>query len=114
MGWEPAEVTTYEYEGDRLVRAVTVREPEFSSADLAMLRVWVHEPARGSHGYLLSDAMSPDVDPANWGARYELRVPPPSRDFYQAALTQAQESYAKQYPDADMSSLKWRIERVER
>jgi hypothetical protein len=36
-GWEPAEVTTFEYDGDRLVRTVTVREPEFTHGERSLL-----------------------------------------------------------------------------
>ena len=34
-GREPAEVTEYEYDGDRLVRAVTTREPQWTELDTA-------------------------------------------------------------------------------
>lgn len=61
-GREPAEVTEHEYEGGRLVRSVTVREPEWTEQDLLEVlalaeyrdslcdccglpksQVWVHE-----------------------------------------------------------------------
>ena len=36
-GWEPAETTVHEYDGGRLVRSVTSREPEWSEQDRAWL-----------------------------------------------------------------------------
>ena len=111
-GWEPATVTTYEYEGDKLVRSVTVREPEFTPPDLVILRGWMREELapRGAHGHLLSEAMSPDADPGSWDATRRYRVPPPSRDFAAKAISDAQEAYKKRFPDADLSSLRWRVE----
>ena len=104
-GWEPAEVTTFEWDGaGHLVRAVTVREPEFSDVDVAMLLADYereHEP-RGRHGRLMSEAM----DPAN---QFAYEVPPPSIDWAQRALNDAEEAYKKRYPQADMGSLLFRV-----
>lgn len=94
------------------MRSVTVREPEYRAEDLPALRALIHEPARGPHGYLLSDALSDDVDPKSWDSTHRVVVPLPRRDHYQTALNQAQEEYRKKYPHEDISSLMWRVERV--
>ena len=98
------------YDGDRLVRAVTVREREFTDDDLAALLERV--PPVGKHGWPVDEAMSPDGDSSSWNAKYRWHVPPPSVDFAQKALDQAQEAYRKQYPDADLGALRWRVERL--
>lgn len=104
-GWEPAEVTTFEWDGaGRLVRAVTIREPEFSDVDVAMLLADYereHEP-RGRHGRPMVEAM----DTSN---QFGYEVPPPSTDWAQKALNEAEEAYKKRYPQADMGSLLFRV-----
>ncbi|RUQ06685.1 hypothetical protein D8M34_06600 [Microbacterium sp. HSID17254] len=107
FGWEPSTVTTYEYDGSgRVVRAVTVQESEFSDWDVAALLADRAEAAvpRGPHGIPIADA----TDPAN---QYKFSVELPTTDFAARALHEAQERYRKQYPDADMGSLLWRVER---
>lgn len=115
-GWEPATVTTFIYEGDRLVRAVTVAEPEFSDDDLALLRGHLVDERvpRGDHGFPLSEAMSPDADPSRLDGKYRFVAGLPSTDFAAQALAQAQDEYRKTYPDADLSALRWGVKRVER
>lgn len=105
LGWEPAEYTTYVYEGDRLVESVTVREPEFSAWDRALL---LGDRARseiqqGRHGLPISVA----TDPANRG---RFAVPLPTTDFAAEALSRAQDAYRKKYPDAPFDALLWRVE----
>lgn len=106
-GWEPGEVTTFEWDGaGRLLRAVTVREPEFSDVDVAMLLADYerqHLP-RGRHGIPLAEAM----DPVN---QFAYEVPPPSTDWAQKAQNDAEEAYKKSYPQADMGSLLFRVKR---
>lgn len=114
MGWEPAEVTTYEYEGDRLVRAVTIREPEFTMVDLTSLlrdRADALAP-RGSHGHLLSESMNPNADANAWGSEFRYVPRGPRKDHAQDALDGARKDYAAKFPEADLSSLRWAVERV--
>ena len=107
-GWEPGEVTTFEWDDDgRLVSAVTVREPEFSPADVALLLANfenAHKP-RGRHGWPLDVAM----DPAN---QFAFEVGAPSTDWAQRKLNEAQEKYKRTWPDADMDSLMWDVKRA--
>ena len=106
LGWEPAEVTTYEYDGaGRVVRAVTVREPEFSHLD----RKWLldslkraREP-RGSHGWPISEATARE----NMG---RFVVPQPTTDFAKKALVEAQEKASKEHGEDAMKYLLFQVE----
>lgn len=106
MGWEPAEVTTYEYDdAGRVVRAVTVREAEFSSWDRAVLladRARALAP-RGAHGLLLSETTNPE----NAG-RYT--VPLPTVDFAAKKLAAEKKKYAQQWGDESLTGTLWRVE----
>lgn len=95
MGWEPGETTTFEYDEDgRLIRAITVREPEFSHLD----RSWMLESRRrdaeprGRHGWSMSEA----TDPAN---QTKFTVPPPAVDFAAVAESKAREKAQTLYKD---------------
>lgn len=111
LGREPATVTEYEYDGDRLIGSRTFREPEWLDSDReAVIAVLELRRMIGPHGQPLDEAMSPDADPSSWDAKYRYVVKP-KRDFAAKALSDAQEAYRKRYPDADLSSLRWRVER---
>jgi hypothetical protein len=69
-GWEPAEVTTFEYDGDRLVRSVTVR------------------------GVPMSEA----TDPENAG-KFVINDRP-RVDYVRLAIQAKQDAYYGQYPSA--------------
>lgn len=108
LGWEPGEVTTYEYDTDgRLERAITVREPEFSDWDRSVMLhdKYMEGLPRGSHGILVSEA----IDPANQNA---FRAEDPVMDFAAKTISDAQSRYKKAWPDADMSVLRWRVSRA--
>lgn len=97
------------------MRSVTYREQEWTDSQvLALIAAEEKRLSAGDHGQPLDEAMSPDADPSSWDSTYEYVVPPPVRDFAQKALSDAQDAYRKKYPDADMSSLKWRVERREK
>ena len=115
LGREPAEVTTHHYEDGVLVRSVTVREAEFTAADLALLRGHLRDSRepRGTHGVLLSEAMSRDGDPANRKAKFRWVAALPRTDFVQKAIDDAVDGYRQSYPDADMGSLRWSVEKVD-
>ena len=108
LGREPAEVTSFEYDDDgRMVRAVTVREPEYTFLDRAwLLDSWKQANVpRGSHGWLMSEA----TDPANQGKFF---VGPPTLDFAALAEIKAREDAEKVYKDKiPMGALKFRVEK---
>lgn len=108
MGWEPAEVTTYEYDDEgRVAQAITVREPEFSHLDRAwLLDSWKREnEPRSSTGWLMSVA----TDPANQGKFF---VPPPTVDFAAKAEIEAREEIEKIYKGKiPLDALKIRVEK---
>lgn len=108
LGWEPGEVTTFEYDGaGRVVRAITVREPEFSDLD----RRWLsdslaqEQAPRGSHGWLMTEA----TDPANQGRFF---VGPPTVDFAAKAEIEARDEAEKIYKGKiPLGALKFRVEK---
>lgn len=108
LGREPGEVTTFEYDDDgRMVRAITVRESEFTDMD----RRWLSESfaqdqaPRGSHGWLMSEA----TDPANQGKFF---VGPPTLDFAAKAEIEAREEAEKIYKGKiPLGALKFRVEK---
>jgi hypothetical protein len=99
-------VTTFEYDGDRLVSSVTIREAEFSPLDVAALlearrRARVR---RGPHGYTIAEATDPD-NQFNFVAK-------PRQDWAMRALNQAQEAYRAENPKAtDLHSLVWDVQK---
>lgn len=110
-GWEPATVTTHIYEGDRLVKAVTVREPEFTPNDLALLRGHLEESrvVRGRHGQPMAEATDRRANPQlprEYG--YEAI---PVVDFAQQALDQAEREYRSQNGEIP-DGLTWVVRKV--
>lgn len=100
-------MTTYEYDGSgRLLRSVTLREPEFSPWDVAAMLEdrRVAGLRRGPHGLLMSEAM----DPEN---QFAFEAEGPVTDWAQAKLDEARDAYRKKYPDANMSALHWAVRR---
>lgn len=94
-GWEPAEVTTFEYDGDRLVRTVTVREPEFDDVERArLLGSRLHEASIGAHGIPMSEA----TDPATRGKWLVNEAP--KVDYVKLAIGKQQDHYYTQHPSA--------------
>ncbi|MFC3504802.1 hypothetical protein ACFOOK_28075 [Micromonospora krabiensis] len=104
-GWEPAETTVYEYDAGRLVRSVTVREPEWSEQDRAWMAALV--------GYRASLCPCGCGHPAEQTQAHEsdgrtFVVPPPVRCRARTALVQAQ----AQYEDTPQpEALLWSVER---
>lgn len=102
-GWAPASVT---YDQDGQIVSVTVTEPRFTPAEkaaLLMARRAAMAP-RGRHGHLIAEA----TDEKN---QFAYSVRPPTRDWAQVKLNQAQEEYRKRFPDADLDSLLWTVEK---
>lgn len=95
MGWEPAEVTTYEYDGEgRLVQSVTVREPEFDDDERALM-VASKRRVVGSHGIPMDEA----TDPANQFEFVGDAVP--LVDYAEKAREDSRDRYYKQYDSKD-------------
>lgn len=108
-GWEPAEVTTYEYDADgRVARTATVREAEFSPLDVAVLieARRRQRARRGPHGYTMAEA----TDPEN---QFAFRVDKPVRDWASKALSTAQKRWFAEHPeDKDDPSLVFHVEKM--
>lgn len=101
-GWTPSTVT-FDASGD--VVSVSVSEPRFTAHEKTLLLLSRRKDAepRGSHGMLLSES----TDPKN---QYRYDVDQPTADFAALAINRAQDAYKRRWPDADMSSLLWRVE----
>lgn len=106
------EVTRYEYDQEgRLVGSVVEREAEFSRVDVESLIAYVESQRVGSHGYPMSEATSPDGNPSSADRKWDWVVGLPDRDFVHQALNSAKKAYREAYPDAEMDSLLWRVEK---
>lgn len=101
----------YGKNGDVLRTTVTVREPEFTPEDVAVMlesRRLDSRP-RGRHGLLLSEATDPSLSPDAADARGRF-VASPVVDFAQTAIDRAKEARRKSLknPDDDFSLI-WSV-----
>lgn len=105
-GWEPREFTEYEYEGDRLVRSVTYKEPEFSRGDVASaIAEQIRAADIGPHGIPMSEAMNPENQ---FGFKVSEK---PEMDWAAAAIGKAQDAYyAGRGKDQPRHGHVWRAE----
>ncbi len=113
-GWEPAEVTRYEYDDEgRLSAAITEREPEWCRADVEALIAFVEMGRVGPHGQPMSEATSRLADPSNPDAewRYVVEV---WTDFAAKAKSEFIRDYKSKYgDDANMDELGFIVKKVE-
>ena len=103
-GWEPAETTVFEYDGDRLIRTVTTREPEWDTQEVGYLlasRAIEFEP-KNSMGIPLADAMNPK-NQFGWVAPEA-----PTIDWSLKAAGDKTDAYYKKYPDVSRNGHMWR------
>lgn len=65
QGWEPSQRTVYEHDAQgRLSSSTTTLESEFGPTDIEWLTALLEvEREEGGHGFLMSEATSPDADP---------------------------------------------------
>lgn len=116
-------MTTYEYDPDgRLVRSVTVREPEWTAAEVSVLIGSKHLEMRDSTGHLMVESTDLLANPANpgWthryvaGVRYPDGMRGPVTNWAEKAAAEARKQWRERYPDVDMSGLHWPVERIDR
>ena len=103
-GWEPGESTVFEYDGDRLIRTTTTREPEWNAQEVGYLlasRAIEFEP-KNSLGIPLADAMNPD-NQFKW-----IPAQAPTIDWALKSADDMKDGYYKQYPDASRNGHMWR------
>jgi hypothetical protein len=91
-----------------VTRSITVREPEYTPQDQALMVADWYEQREPKNGYGIP--ITEATDPANAQA---FVVPYPRRDFAAQAAGRARKQYEKDYPHDDPSSLLWRVERAE-
>jgi len=96
-------VTTYEYDGDRLVGSVTVREPEWTPAEVALRLALgrVKAVPRNRLGVPLAEAM----DPANQ-FKYQ-GLDKPEMDWSEKAVEDKKDAFYKANPDASRNGHRW-------
>jgi len=114
QGWEPEEVTAYEYDSDgRLVRSVTTRESEFDDEQRTLLLAIIDfESGIGAHGHPYAEAMSDEADPTNYGGHWRYEGVGPFTDHAEKAKADAIDTYKAQFPkDAppNMNGLVFRV-----
>lgn len=113
-GWEPTEVTRYEYDDDgRVVASVTEREPEWCRADVEALIAFIEMGRVGPHGQPMSEATSREADPSNPDRTigYEVEV---WTDFAAKTLSEYKARYKAQYgDDVNMDELKFIVKKVD-
>lgn len=103
-GWSPKTVTL---DADGAVLSVSRSEPRFTPRERALLlasRRAARAP-RGQHGHLLSESTNADN-------QFAYRVSGPRMDWAAKALSDAEESYKKKHPNADMKALHFSVEKV--
>lgn len=101
-GWEPRTVTEYVYEGDRLIRSVTTREPEFTQRDTNyFLAFEALEAELGSHGFPMSEATAKTNEHAFVAAEM------PTIDFAAQSIGAAQDAYYRSWPNAPRHGHLW-------
>lgn len=100
-GWEPSEITRFEYDdAGRMVAAVTTREPEFAPDDVAVLLASRQKEREvGPHGIPMAVATDPAMKPK---IRVDMRV-----DFVAQALAAKRKQYEKDYPHQDQSGFRF-------
>jgi hypothetical protein len=103
-GWESVESTVFEYDGDRLIRTVTTREPEFDAAEVAYLLASreIESAPKNALGFPLEVA----IDPANSGRFVAPTMP--TTDFAVKALEDSKELYYSYDPSASRNGHVWR------
>lgn len=77
-----------------------------------MLAARRHRKSLGRHGVPMDEALDPQASPSVRGGWHYV-VPAPTRDYAQQAINAARDGYRKKYPDADLDSLEWRVERID-
>lgn len=93
---------------------MTVREPEYSTADVDWLiasRRFEREP-RNPYGVPLSEATAESANPASWH-RTHIYEPKARRDYVVDAVDRERDAYAKRYPHSNPHSLIWHVDKVE-
>ena len=105
MGWEPAEVTTFVYEGDRLVRTVTVREPEFDRPELVLLLA-SRRSRTNQFGIPLHEATDPAAAIEQRFQGYAIR------DYSEKEYHEFKEWYFNEHPNIDKNGLAFGVRRI--
>lgn len=92
----------------------SVPEPEFDQSQYELLAALeAYEADIGPHGQYMSEATSPDGDPANQKRKYQFVAGMPGApglplvDFAAKAQAEAMDAYYKKYPDQSRAGHLW-------
>lgn len=114
-GWEPAEITVYEYDSDgRLMHSITVREAEWDDDQVALLLASRRNELRDPTGHLLVESTDLLANPANVDGTHYYVADAPHVNWAQRAEQQARDAFKRDHPDADTAGFFWPIRRVDR
>lgn len=98
-GWEPAEITEYEYADGVLVRSITRSEPEFDDEQRDLLLASVEfEASIDSNGHLLAETMSDDADPTNYESDLRFSARGPFFNWAEKARLDDVDRYRSEFP----------------
>lgn len=113
-GWEPRESTEYVYEGDRLIRSVTTREPEWNEEQIDLLLAAAAFKADvGPHGQLMSEATSDDANPNNYDSPLRFVGKGPFVDWAEKAKADREAEYkAAAGKDANLNGMYFVVEKL--
>lgn len=114
-GWEPVEVTRYEYDdAGRLLAAVTHREPEWSRADVEAMLAVIEMGRVGPHGQPMNEVTSPLANPSNEHREWDYEVDVYT-DFAAKRLSEFKRRYKQMYgDDVNLDELRFIVRRVDR
>ena len=112
-GWEPGEVTRYEYDEDgRLSAAVTEREPEWCRADVEAMIAYLEMGRVGPHGQPMSEATSPLANPQSDAQEWDYAVDVWT-DFAAKRLSEVKRAYKERYgDDVNLDELRFIVRKV--
>lgn len=91
-----------------------MREPEFDERQRSLLLAHRALMADiGPHGVPMSEATSPDANPARHGGHRYVSPDLPRVDYVAREKKRAEDAYFKKYPKAERAGLFWTVQRVE-
>lgn len=98
-----------------VTQEVTYREPEFDDEQRDWLVAYDRYASEvGPHGFLMSEATSPDADPANPDAKFRFVTrDKPTVDRAAKSRLDTIDAYKKKWPEANLNGLMFRTEKVE-
>lgn len=113
-GWEPRVVSVPEYDGDRIVRTVEYREPEWDDEQRELMIAYKRFlDDLGPHGHLRSESMSADADPNNYDSPLRFVADDPVIDWAEKTRLDRIDQWRQEAGDkANMNGLVFRVRKL--